>query len=175
MYNNKLPLQITENRSKKHTYLFFLVILTMAACNTPDQNKDKEKLFKTSELQLGPVRHDTLSTTQLADIRKIQQVFAGVYPASLDETITNFKRDAHPDGEIAVWLTMATAYEKFIALKGLDTSFAIKKEAFELILLRSMMPEEEAKTKATLKVLSVKDVQTIFKLYDNAPKPLTVE
>lgn len=50
-----------------------------------------------------------------------------------------------------------------------------KQEAYKLILLRSMMTEEEAKKKAELKILNDSEVSEIFFHYNKAPKPITVE
>ncbi|HMK04141.1 MAG TPA: hypothetical protein VK489_08120 [Ferruginibacter sp.] len=156
--------------------LFFSLLLAIAACKPGTRNDEQEtKTINANDISLGPPRHDTLSSQQLKKIKKIHETFAEVNPASLEETITNFKRDLNPDNEISVWLSMAAAYEKFILLKGQNVDLKIKEEAFKLILMRSMMPEEEAKAKSDLKILSHKDVQIILNYYNQAPKPITVE
>jgi len=86
-------------------------------------------------------------------VRRIQKSLREVYPVFLEETVTNFKRDHNPDKEIAIWLNMASAYEKFINRHpGADS--LKKQEAFKLILLRSMMSDREAIQQAGLKALN---------------------
>jgi hypothetical protein len=146
---------------------FIFLCLVILSC---DSNKTVK--IPASQIEMSPVVHDTLSTTQIENIRKIQAVFAEVNPSTLEETITNFKRDQHPDNEINIWLNMAAAYEKFTAVHKI--SLEKKEEAYKLILLRSMMPEAEAKGKAEVKLLTDEEIATIFSYYTDVPKPVIV-
>jgi hypothetical protein len=115
-----------------------------------------------------------LSAGQIEKITKIQTAFAEVNPSSLEETITDFKRDRNPDNEIAIWLAMANAYERFTS-KNVGVPLDKKKEAYKLILMRSMESEADAKAKSNLKLLTDREVAEIFSYYTLEAKPITVE
>jgi len=149
--------------------------LTMFSCKTNDKSKNSNvETINANDLTLSPVIHDTLNSNQIEKITEIQRVFSEVNPSSLEETITDFKRDRNPDNEIAIWLAMANAYEKFTS-KNPSIDIDKKKEAYELILIRSMENEENAKAKANLKLLSAKEISEIFSYYELEAKPITVE
>lgn len=140
---------------------------------TSGKNEAKEMALK--DLHSNEVVHDSLTSQQMKDIEKIQKVFAEVNSSSLKETIENFKRDQHPDKEILIWLKMAGAYERFTVDKkgiiGLDK----KNEAYELLLLRSMMSEAEVMDRYKPASLTEKEVKEIFAYYLEPPRPLTVQ
>jgi len=157
---------------------FFLLIifgLVLFSCKTNDKSDEsKVKTINVNNLTLSPVIHDTLSSDQIKSIEKIQTAFSEVNGSTLEETITNFKKDQHRDNEIAIWLAMANAYEKFTAKHTL-VDIKKKKEAYGLILMRSMVNEGDAKAKSHLKLLTDKEVSEIFSYYNLAAKPITVE
>jgi hypothetical protein len=154
--------------------LTFLVLVTTGLTLYSCKDKSNIKSVNANDLTLSPVVHDTLSTAQIEKIKKIQTTFAEVNPSSLEETITNFKRDRNPDNEIAIWLVMASAYENFIS-KRATLNLDKKEEVYKLILMRSMYNEAEAKIKSELKLLTDKEVLEIFSYYDLDAKPITVE
>jgi hypothetical protein len=124
------------------------------------------------EITPGPIVHDTLSSDQLEKIKRIQRIFEEVKPITFEENKDDFKRDQHPDGEIATWLAMANTYEKFTAQhKALDINK--KTEAYRLILMRSMENEADAKAEIGLKYLTGKEVAEIFSYYTLEAKPIT--
>jgi hypothetical protein len=148
--------------------------LTASACNSNPQNEQESMKADVSTLHVSPVVHDTLSPAQLEKIGFIHNSFAEVQPGTLEETITDFKRDQNPDNEIAIWLSMANAYKKFVQKKGSSLDIAAKKEAYKLILLRSEMSGKEAVAEAKLKLLSSADASDILGYYDQAPDPIKV-
>ncbi|MCC3158244.1 hypothetical protein LJ737_13430 [Hymenobacter sp. 15J16-1T3B] len=125
-------------------------------------------------VRVGPIRHDSLTSAQVARITRIQATFAEVVPASLAETLNNFRRDADPDREIAVWETMAAAYERYLRRQP-RLSFAQKKEVFALLLSRSMMPAAAALANANPVRLTPTEAQQVLAEYEAAPAPLTVQ
>jgi hypothetical protein len=152
----------------------FTACLTANACNANNQNKQNTMKADISTLHVSPVVHDTLSLAQLEKIEFIHNTFAGVQPGTLEGTITDFKRDQNPDNEIAIWLSMANAYKKFVQKKGSNLDIAYKKETYKLILSRSSMSSKEAVTQAQPKLLSSADVSDIINFYDQAPEPIKV-
>ena len=101
--------------------------------------------------------------------------FADVYKISLEETITNFKRDQNPDNEIEVWLNMLKAYEKFVYKNGTQIELNKKTEVFKLILMRSMMDEKEAEFETKCTILNKDEIKEIFSYYKMEAKPLLIE
>jgi hypothetical protein len=82
-----------------------------------------------------------LSEDQIKKITRIHAVFFEVLPVSLDETLTNFKRDLNPDSEIEIWMGMADEYEKCIENSQTKLDLNQKKEIFKSILSGSMMSD----------------------------------
>jgi hypothetical protein len=158
--------------------LYKLVVLavglTASACNANPQNEQNPMTVDVNTLHVSPVVRDTLSSAQLEKIRFIYNTFAEVQPGTLEGTITDFERDQNPDNEIAIWLSMANAYQKFVYKKGSNLDIVYKKEVFKLILLRSSMSGKEAVAQAEPKLLSPTDVSDILGFYDQAPEPIKV-
>ena len=127
-----------------------------------------------NDIRVSEVVHDSLTTDQVQRIKKIQSTFAEVYPVSLEETITNFKRDQNPDSEIEIWLQMANAYEKYLNRKDGKLDLNKKKEVYKLILSRSMMSDEEAITNSKLSILTEKDAKEVLSYYNLKPAPIDV-
>jgi hypothetical protein len=147
----------------------------LISCGTNNQENSKTKEIAIKDLKLSEVVHDSLTTMQIKEIKEIHKTFAEVTSSSLEETITNFKRDQHPDNEIAVWLTMAKVYERFTLNK--EFSLEKKKEAFDIILLRSMMTEAEVREsiESSGSGLTSDEVKEIFSYYTDAPERLKVK
>lgn len=153
---------------------FLFTILSLASCNSNKNEKNNLQTINPGDIQLSKIRHDTLSVDQIAKIKIIQSTFEEVYPMSLDETITNFKRDLHPDSEIAIWLQMADAYKKYLNSKQGKLDLQAKREAFGLILSRSMMSANEALKNITLKTLTEKDAKEVLSYYTAIPDSIDV-
>jgi hypothetical protein len=154
--------------------LFFygcFIVISIAGCNS-SQQESKVVTMKAKDINLGPVVHDRLTADQMDKIKKIQKTFEEVYPVSLEETVTNFKRDQNPNKEIGVWLNMASAYEKFIR-KYPETDSLKKQEVFKLTLLRSMMPDQEAIKEASLKALNKEEIKELLHNYNVEAIPIT--
>jgi hypothetical protein len=151
-----------------------LFISTIYSCNSNNiTEKQNTQTIDPNEIHLNTIQHDTLNADQIEKIKKIQSTFSEVNPSSLEQTITDFKRDRNPDNEIAIWLAMANAYEKFTTKKTLDLDK--KKEAYKLILMRSMESEEDTKINSNLKLLTPKEISEILSYYDLEAKPITIE
>jgi len=137
------------------------------------QKSETIKTVNINTIKQGPIVHNELSNDQLEKIKKIQTTFSDVYKISLEETITNFKRDINPDNEIEIWLHMVNAYEKFIS-KDSEITLNKKSEVFKLILMRSMMDEKEAIKETDPKILNEKEVAEIFNYYNFKSSPILI-
>lgn len=155
-------------------YLFTITLTTaLISCGIRNQEKSKMKEVAIKDLKLSEVVHDSLTAEQIIEITKIHTAFAEVNSSSLEETITNFKRDQNPDSEIAVWQSMASAYERFTLHKEL--SAAKKNHAFDVVLLRSMMTEVEVTERMKSSSLTTDELKEILSYYTDAPVPLKVK
>jgi hypothetical protein len=65
---------------------------------------------------------------------------------------------------------MATAYERFAVQKHIE-EYDKKKEAYELLLLRSMASEEHVLRKYRFHYLSVEEVNEVLSYYAEPPLP----
>ncbi|RKS02858.1 hypothetical protein [Flavobacterium sp. 102] len=152
--------------------LIFLAII-ISSCNF-NKAEDNVQTIDPKNIKLNEVIHDSLSKEQIHKIEKIQSTFAEVYPVSLEETITNFKRDQNPDSEIEIWLEMANTYEKYLNSEN-KLDLKTKKEVFKLILSRSMMPEEEAIENSKLEILTKDKAKKVLSYYSMKADPIDVE
>ena len=67
------------------------------------------------------------------------------------------------------------AYQRFTSRTNKAIGLDKKNEAYELILLRSMMTEGEVLQKYVPKVLTKDEVNEIFSYYSDPPQPVKVE
>jgi hypothetical protein len=123
-----------------------IAILTLSLISCTGQKINHSSIESTTieNIAQGPIIHDSLSDEQLENITYIQKTFFEVYPVSLDETISNFKRDQNPGNEINIWLNMAETFQLFVIENSEKEKIDARQEAFKLILMRSMMSEKEA-------------------------------
>ena len=92
----------------------------------------KTETISLKELNLGPIRHKALPDSALVRIKMIQHVLSDVLPVSLEETINNFRRDAHPLDEIIYWEKIVAAYLDLTSRK--DMSREKRKEILSALL-----------------------------------------
>ncbi len=156
---------------------FILVAILTVSILSCKENKNSDathKITSIKSLTPGPIIHESLNEEQLDKIKIIYETFIEVNPTSLEETITNFKRDQNPDNEINIWLNMAKAFQPFALKNKGDEKIDHRNEAFILILMRSMMPEDQAIKTAELRVLSKNEIQEILKSYTLEANPLKI-
>ena len=159
---------------KKLLLIAFLPLLFMS-CGESGTTDSNVQTVNIEDLTPGPIAHETLTEDQLNKIGFIQESLSEVYPVSLDETITNFKRDQNPDNEINIWLKMVNAYQAFATINSEAEKLESRKEAFKLILMRSMMPADQAITSSELKILTEDEIQGIMTTYNLDAAPIKVE
>lgn len=152
-----------------------ILTVSLISCKEKTESDATIETINIENLIPSPIVHESLSEEQLEKIKRIQETFKEVYPASLDETITNFKRDQNPDNEINVWQHMAKVYQPFALENVGEEKLKARKEAFKLIILRSMMPEKEAIRRSELEILSKNQIQDILKSYTLEATPIKVK
>ncbi len=60
----------------------------------------------------------TLTEKQLGRIRAFKEILGPHDPTSLDETVSNFKRDEDPDAEISIWEQIAHVFHDEVRARG---------------------------------------------------------
>jgi hypothetical protein len=114
-----------------------------------------------ASLKPGPIKHQGLSPKQMERIYKLRDTLAEVEHSSIEKWIDNFKRDANPDKELAIWERIADGYARYCSKRLL--SIDAKKDVFQLLLLRSMASEKEVLNHIKLKTLTVDEAKETLK------------
>src|SRR5689334_4789565 len=153
------------------TLIVVVISFGLMDCRHPKPELPAMSEMASKAAESDSVTHDSLSTQRLKEIERIQHVFSEVMSSSLDEAINNFRRDPNAGKEIQVWSKMADAYERFAVNKHFEEQDK-KEEAFQLILMRSMMSEGDALRKVPLKYLSEEEAKEIFSYYNEPPQPV---
>ena len=117
----------------------------------------------------APVDPTPLSPAQLARIEVLQKTFAEFDPDSLDKWIDDFKHERSPEKEIATYEAVATAYREYAARHTLN--HPARREVYQLLLMRSSMPEEEVLLKARPALLSPDEVRQVLRSYPSTLPP----
>jgi len=149
-----------------------LLIITFITFFTACDKRNEPGTIDPNKIKLNEVVHDALTSEQINKITKIHSTFAEVDTSSLENVITDFKRDLNPDSEIDIWLQMADAYESNI--KGKNRTLEQKKEIYKLILSRSMMSSEEVLKNLELKEISQPEAKEVLSHYRENPIPIRV-
>jgi hypothetical protein len=94
-----------------------------------------------SELRKGPIRHPVLPDSFVDRIKAFKAILSDVDPTPIETAIDNFKRDTHPEEEIAIWERIANTYQLFLSHNAIGDP-AIRKEVFAVLIGASMGSED---------------------------------
>lgn len=145
------------------TLASLLAFLIPGCDGAKDNQRSDTKVVNTPALKPNEIQHEQLSEEQLRRIKKLHETFAEVDKSSLETWIDNFKRDADPDSEIAIWERIARAYMSYCA--GRELTLEAKDEVFQTLVMRSLTTEEDAVKRLKLKVLSEDEARRIMSSY----------
>lgn len=95
-----------------------------------------KKSLHPSDLEIGPIRHPVLPPDFIARVKAFKTKLGDVDKFSLEQSIDNFKRDADPEGELAIWERLAGTFELFVTHN--PTTDAIRREALKVLVGTSM-------------------------------------
>ena len=152
--------------------LAFWVIL-LAGCDRASTSSDSTtQWIDPNKLEAGPIRHTNLTEDQTSRVQSIQKIFSEVDPSPIEKWMEDFKRDANPERELAMWEGMATAYATYTASNSL--TLGGKKEVFQVVLSRSGAPDAEVLKHLDLKILTETDARKIMALFTTKPEPIRV-
>lgn len=118
-----------------------------------------------SDLEAGSIRHSTLPPTLFTRIENIARVFAEVDSQPVKDWVKDFQRDGNPEKEVAIWEILAGVYATFT--KDRKLTVEAKKEAFNLLLLRSMNGKRAALKQVNLRSLSRGEARLLLHSYEN--------
>jgi hypothetical protein len=118
----------------------------MTECRNPFMITTMRKRAKRHRIEMvnvekGPMRHPVLSDDLLQRIKAFKGILSEVDYMTLDEVVDDFKRDAHPEQEIAVWERIANTYALFLSHNPTD-DLAVKHDIFSVILRASCGAED---------------------------------
>ncbi|WP_025740073.1 hypothetical protein [Aquimarina pacifica] len=155
--------------------VFWMVIcITLFACQHKKQGPtDYQKIVKENFKE--EMVDTSLTKGQLDKIHRLHKIFSEVYPESLDEFIVTIKKNANPDQRITVWSAMADSYTKFSLKNDTDEYLEKRKEAFRLILMRSILSERETKKSFELKELTREEADILLSDYTLDKAPIKIE
>lgn len=63
-----------------------------------------------SQIQPGPIRHESLPPKLIEQIRAIYDVLGQYFDNSLEQFEVGFMRDTHPEHEVGVWLAITAVW-----------------------------------------------------------------
>jgi len=90
--------------------LILLAVLVLATQYVP--HLSAAQTIDPANVEPGPIRHAELPPDLLKRASALEPVFADVYPVTHEKWIEGFRRDAHPEREIAIWEQIAVAYTR---------------------------------------------------------------
>lgn len=121
----------------------------------------------------SPIGTSILSKDQINRIKLICMIFSTVIPDSEETWKEDFSRDWNPEIDISIWEQIAKAFLKIDQIQYLDNSK--KKEAYELILARSMYSTSQVIKKRPSKIFSDREVRRILSNYEFPPQPIIID
>ena len=123
-------------------------------------------------LILSPPGSSSLSDEQKQRVEVVSEILANVRPIAYEQWILDISRDMIPEIEICVWETIAKAFLKIDQVKYLSDEQ--KKEAFYLLLMRSMMSASKVMENVNLTTFSRKAAKEILRGYEDSPVPIGI-
>lgn len=120
-----------------------------------------------NKVRLAPPGRSSLSDEQKHRIEIISAIFSNVYPKKAEDWTKDFSRDMNPEIDISVWENIAKAFLKIDQVKYLSDEQ--KKEAFALLLMRSMMSVSKVIEGYKLSTLSKRAAKEILRGYEARP------
>ncbi|PML81992.1 hypothetical protein BCT69_01225 [Enterovibrio norvegicus] len=148
---------------------------------TEEDKQDEHEYQNASEMPVeqfvrtfksSPVNTSILTSEQKTRLCVIKDVFDVVFPQEASKYHENFSCDQNPDREIKIWEHMAKAFMKVSTTPFIAYEF--KREAFFLLLMRSMKSTDEVLINRDENIINNKQAKLLLKAYELKPKPLRV-
>ncbi len=155
----------------KHIIIAVAVLAVAVAVYLSFGRQTSGTMVDPGSIQPGPIRHERLDDALVARVRAFEPVLADIYFMSHEKWLEGFQRDLNPESEIAIWESIAAAWQRLPSLGTLTPDE--RKEAFGLLLVRSGSDDVDS-TLAGLKLLSRSRAETLLGFYTTPPKPVTI-
>ena len=140
------------------------ILLIFISCGSGKNKEMDSQRININDLTMNNIVHDELPDELVKRIKMFHSTLSEVNLTDLETTLTNFKRDMNPEAEVEVWETITSAYEN--SLKELNIeSIGVKNEAYNLLLLRSMMPSKTVLQQIELKELTKEEAMRVLNQY----------
>jgi hypothetical protein len=104
------------------------------------QGIDELVWISPEQLHPGELRHPPFDEDVRAYIRQIHEAFAEQRPLSFDEWEDGFRRDGHPEREIALWVHAANVYSAFTAS---ERSAERRADVYRIIVAAMTAPRDK--------------------------------
>ena len=167
---------MTAKRRQRTTACFSalttLVVCLLGCGGTTSTPESTVEWIDPNEIQQGPTLHDTLPDDLRTRIKAVHETFADVDGTPLEKWIDDFKRDLDPEGNISIWEDMQVAYNSYCNVRELPLK--TRKEVFKIVLMRSMMSDDDVLARLELEHVSADDVRTILAAYPGGANPIDV-
>ncbi|MRW94327.1 hypothetical protein GJ699_30565 [Duganella sp. FT80W] len=152
-------------------------LITVEEPELPPSDQYQEKYgeiltIPLDELSELPIGTSTLSKLQKERISTINAILREVFPECEESCYDSFSRDENPEPEIRIWEHIAKAFLKVDQINCLNVTE--KKEAYTLLLARSLSPTKVVLQKQTLRYFTKEAALKIMTGYELPPKPITV-
>ncbi|USX25304.1 GIY-YIG nuclease family protein [Oxalobacteraceae bacterium OTU3CINTB1] len=153
-------------------------LITVEEPELPPSDQYQEKYGEVLSIPLDqisqrPIGTSILSKLQQERVSTIDVILQEVFPECEESWHDSFSRDKHPEPEIRVWEHIAKAFLKVDQIDCLNTKE--KKEAYELLLARSLCPTKAVLQQHALRYFTRDAALKIMAGYELPPKPVVVE
>lgn len=108
-----------------------------------DDNNPEIKEIPIRDIRPGPIRHESLTPSQLERARVIYKCLEPFLKMPFEKFELNFLRDMHPEQEIQIWSCIAVSHQQFLQ-QNPAVSFEDAERAYKAFLMISMGAERPA-------------------------------
>lgn len=119
--------------------------------------------METSTLKPNDYQHPPFPDEIKQYLKKIKKALDEVYPSSLQEWEDDFRRDKHPEREIAIWCHIGEVYQQLTAGKKLKINK--KKDYFKTLVACATYPRENVVNMLELKFISRREAEKAIALF----------
>jgi hypothetical protein len=123
-----------------------------------------------NKLKSGPKGRSTLTPEQTTRCRILGMIFEDFFPPTVESWEDSFSRDMSPERELKIWECMART---FLTLGDTELlPLEIRKEAYNLVLMRSSHPTDKVLREYKPKYMDEKAVRKLLSAYELPPLPI---
>lgn len=151
----------------KFSYISVLMIISLGCFA-----EDKVVEMDPNDIQMNGYVHKSLPEGLLVRIKATTDTFEIVDGMSYEKAVDLYKRDRDPESNLVIWEEMARVYNQFC--KSRCGTAAERMDVYRALLLRSMLPNEQALARLQAKVITASEAANIVSQYKLEAKPIDV-